>query len=163
MTKDLYDQAYEMESRKFPAIFRMTNLNRGILVTLVAIYVIGSFLIAFLLGEGVDELTVLFFIIMGANVAVFLFAYAALKGEKTNTMKVLAMVIVPIWAVAACVVPEIRSVSTFFFAFPLLWLEIMIIFEKIIQKKAQRTAIQLADMERQHQEFERARAFKESL
>ena len=31
MTKEHYDEAYQMESRKFPAIVRMTNLNLIIL------------------------------------------------------------------------------------------------------------------------------------
>ena len=60
------------------------------------------------------------------------------------------MVAIPCWAVAVFVVPGLRALTNYLFILPLLWLEIMILVESYINKKAQRRAIELEDMEREH-------------
>ena len=65
-------------------------------------------------------------------------------------MQGLVMVVIPLWAAAVFVFPPLREVSNWLFILPLLWLEIMIIVEKQIHKKAQRTAMELDELEREH-------------
>lgn len=150
MTRENYDMAYEKESKKFPAILRMTKVNRIILIILLVIYVGGSFALALFLGEGDNAVTLALIIAVLANMSIWGFAYKALTGNSNYVMQGIAMIVIPLWAIATFVVPDFKSLSNYLFILPLLWLEIMIIVEGIIHKKAQRKAMDLAEMEREH-------------
>ena len=149
MSKESYDEAYKLESRKFPAIFRMTKVNMIILTGLLVFYVGGSFLAAFVLSEG-EEVDLFFLILAVAiNMAILGFAFKCLTGDVNTFMQMVIMVAIPIWAIAIFVVPGLAGLANWLFIIPLLWLEIMIIVEKIIHSRAQRTANLLDDYERE--------------
>ena len=150
MSKDFFDDAYQMESRKFPAIFRLTKLNKFILLALVVIYIALSIILGFLLGNGEEVDTFFILIMIGINIAFLIFAYNCLLGNAPYFLQGLMLVAIPLWSVALIVFPKLSYVSNYFYVLPLLWLEIMLIVERIVHKRAQRTAMQFADMERDH-------------
>ena len=158
--KEFFDQAYEEESKKFPAIFRMTTVNRNILIALLVIYVAGAFLLTFVFGEGDDATTLALIIAVVANMAILFFAYKCLTGGYNPVFQGVIMVVIPAWTAAIFIFPELRSYSSYFFILPLLWLEIMIIVEKVIHHRAQKRSIEIAEMQREHLQRETAKAFK---
>ena len=62
------------------------------------------------------------------------------------------LVAIPVWAIASIFVPAFKDMTSWLFIFPLLWLEIMILVEKVIHKRAQRTAMDLAEYEKERDE-----------
>ena len=159
MGKEHYDLAYELESKKFPAIIRMTNVNRFILIFLLALYIFGSFALAILLGDGDSALTLNLFIGIAANLCILMFGYKCVSGNVNPVFQAVAMVIIPLWSIAVFFIPEVKTIANMIFVGPLLWLEIMILVEKRIHKAAQRRANDIAEEERERINRQRADAF----
>ena len=149
MTKDNYDEAYQIESRKFPAIFRMTKVNLIIWLVLLGIYVGACIAVPFVFGQDAEDAYVLVVVIV-VNLLILGFAYKCITGNAHIFFQGLMLIAIPAWALASVLIPEIGSMTSWFFIVPLLWLEIMIIVEKIIHTRAQRTAMDLAEYEKEH-------------
>ena len=150
MTKDNYDEAYQIESRKFPAILRMTKVNLIIWLVLLVIYVGACIAVPFFVAEEDPADGFIIFVMIAVNLLILGFAYKCITGNAHIFFQGLVMVLIPAWALACIFVPAISSMTSWFFIVPLLWLEIMIIVEKIIHKRAQRTAMDLAEYEKEH-------------
>lgn len=104
------------------------------------------------LSSATDRLprTILFNALLSVfvNVAIFIFAVNSLLGNIGDQFEAYCMVAIPIWTVAILI--WFRTIPNLAFILPLAWLETMIIVEKRIQTAAQRRAITLNDMEREH-------------
>lgn len=150
MAKELYDVAYEHESRKFPAIIRMTKATRIILILLLIIYIAGSIGLAIFLGDGASAITTALFIAIAANTALLSLAFMSLSGNKSSILQAIVMVAIPVWAGLVFFIPALKSLANYLFIVPLMWLEIMIIVESIIHNQAQKRASDIAEMERDH-------------
>ena len=152
MTKEHYDEAYQIESGKFPAIVRMTNVNLIIWLILLVIY-IGACLLAPFVFEHEEPIeTYIIVISIIANLLILGFAYKCIRGDASDFLQGLMLVAIPVWAIASIFVPAFKDMTSWLFIFPLLWLEIMILVEKVIHKRAQRTAMDLAEYEKERDE-----------
>ena len=151
MGREYYDEAYQIESRKFPAIFRFTNINKIILIALVGIYVIGTIALCFYLGEGEDVDTFFLLLAVVLNLLILGFGYKCIMGNAPYFFQGLALVVIPIWSVLIFVIPDkFGVISNKLFILPLVWFEIMMIVEKVIHTRAQRLAMDFDARDREN-------------
>ncbi|SCW59732.1 hypothetical protein SAMN02910456_02075 [Ruminococcaceae bacterium YRB3002] len=160
MSKSNYDEAYESESKRYPAIFRMTDTNKKAIIIFIAVYVLANVAIALLVGLASVPLMLYMFMSIAINIAITAFVINALLGNMSNYLQGVATVAIPIWTVAILLVPGLRTIPNIAFIIPLAWIETMMVVETRIHTAAQRRANNLDALEREHNLREQSNAYQ---
>lgn len=183
MSKSNFDEAYEIESRRYPPFLRMSPLNMKILIAFVALYAVANIVLGLMVyftqkaaldkiiqkygsdyssvfssvteAPGLTLAYTIFSVVI--NIVVTGFVINVLLGNVDDNFQVYCMVGIPIWSVLILIYA--RTIPNICFMLPLAWLWVMLVIEKKVHTAAQRRSNTLNELEREHNRREATAAY----